>query len=161
MVFLLWPPDAKNWLIWKDPDPGKDCWWEEKRMTKDKMVAWHHWLSGHVLVISRSWWWTGRPGMLQSMGSQRVRQDWATELNCTPKPTEIKAKINKWDLIKFKILCKAKDTVNNTKRQQTELENLFTNDMSNPGIKSKICKQLVRFSIKKQTTQLIMGNSPE
>ena len=49
---ILWPPDAKNWLIGKDPDAGKDCWW-----------------------------WTGKPGVLQSLlGSQRVRHDWATEL---------------------------------------------------------------------------------
>ena len=42
---ILWPPDAKNWLIWKDPDAGKD--WRQKRMTKDEMVGWHHWLDGH------------------------------------------------------------------------------------------------------------------
>ena len=43
----LWPPDAKNWLLWKDPDAGKDWKWEEKGMTEDKMVRWHHWLNGH------------------------------------------------------------------------------------------------------------------
>ena len=42
-----WPPDAKNWLIWKDPDAGKDWRQEEKGMTEDKMVEWHHQLSGH------------------------------------------------------------------------------------------------------------------
>ena len=44
---ILWPPDAKSWLIWKDPDAGKDWRWEEKRMTEDEMVGWHHWLNGH------------------------------------------------------------------------------------------------------------------
>ena len=44
---ILWPPDAKNWLIGKDPDAGKDWRWEEKGMTKDEMVGWHHWLDGH------------------------------------------------------------------------------------------------------------------
>ena len=44
---ILWPPDAKNWLIGKDPDAGKDWRQEEKRMTKDEMVGWHHWLDGH------------------------------------------------------------------------------------------------------------------
>ena len=78
---VLWPPDAKNWLIWKDPDAGKDWRQEEKGMTKDEMVGWHCQLYGHEFwVSSRSWWWTGRPGMLQSMGSQRVGHDWATEL---------------------------------------------------------------------------------
>ena len=44
---ILWPPDAKNWLIWKDPDAGKDWRQEEKRMTDDEMVGWHHRLNGH------------------------------------------------------------------------------------------------------------------
>ena len=43
---VLWPPDVKSWLIWKDPDAGKD-WRQEKRMTEDEMVGWHHWLGGH------------------------------------------------------------------------------------------------------------------
>ena len=46
---VLWPSDAKNWLIWKDPDAGKDWRWEVKRMTEDEMVGWHHWLNGHEL----------------------------------------------------------------------------------------------------------------
>ena len=44
---ILWPPDAKNWLIWKDPDAGKDWTWEEKGMTEDEMVGRHHRLDGH------------------------------------------------------------------------------------------------------------------
>ena len=44
---ILWPPDAKNWLIWKDPDAGKDWRWEEKGTTKNEMVGWHHWRDGH------------------------------------------------------------------------------------------------------------------
>ena len=44
---ILWPPDAKNWLIGKDPDAGKDWRQEEKGMTEDEMVGWHHWLDGH------------------------------------------------------------------------------------------------------------------
>ena len=42
---ILWPPDAKNWLIGKDPDAEKD-WRQEKGTTGDKMVGWHHWLDG-------------------------------------------------------------------------------------------------------------------
>ena len=45
---ILWPPDAKNWLIWKDPDAGKDWSWEEKGTTEDEMVGWHHGFKGHV-----------------------------------------------------------------------------------------------------------------
>ena len=44
---VLWPPDAKSWLIWKDSDAGKDWRWEEKGTTEDEMVGWHHWLNGH------------------------------------------------------------------------------------------------------------------
>ena len=88
--------DAKNWFIWKDPekknekkekkrkdpDAGKDWRQEEKGMTEDKMVGWHHLTQWTwVLVNSESWQWTGRPGMLQSMKSQRVGHDWATDLN--------------------------------------------------------------------------------
>ena len=43
---ILWPSDAKNWLIRKDPDAGKDWRQEEKGMTEDEMVGWHHWLDG-------------------------------------------------------------------------------------------------------------------
>ena len=46
---LFWPPDEKNWLIWKDPDAGKGLRREEKRKTEDGMVGWHHWLNGHEL----------------------------------------------------------------------------------------------------------------
>ena len=44
---ILWPPDVKNWLIWKDPDTGKDWRQEEKGMTEDEMVGWYHRLNGH------------------------------------------------------------------------------------------------------------------
>ena len=80
---ILWPLDAKSWLIWKDPDAGKD-WRQEKGMTEDKMVGRHHWLNGH------GFGWTprvgdgqGSLGVLWLMGSQRVEHDWATELNWT------------------------------------------------------------------------------
>ena len=45
-ALILWPPDAKNWLIWKDPDAGKDWRQEEKGTTEDDMIGWHHQLNG-------------------------------------------------------------------------------------------------------------------
>ena len=45
-TLILWPFDVKNWLIRKDPDAGKDWRLEEKGMTEDEMVGWHHWLDG-------------------------------------------------------------------------------------------------------------------
>ena len=44
---ILWWPDMKNWLIWKDPNAGKDWRWEEKGMTENEMFGWHHHLNGH------------------------------------------------------------------------------------------------------------------
>ena len=55
---------------------GRDWGQEEKGTTEDEMARWT-W----VWVNSRSWWWTGRPGVMRFMGSQRVRRDWVTELN--------------------------------------------------------------------------------
>ena len=46
---IFWPPDAKSWLIWKDPDAGKDWGQEEKGTMEDEMVGWHHKLNGHGL----------------------------------------------------------------------------------------------------------------
>ena len=44
---MLWPPDVKNWLVGKDPNAGKHWRREDKGMTEDEMVGWHHWLNGH------------------------------------------------------------------------------------------------------------------
>ena len=84
---ILWPPDVKNWLIRKDPDDGKDWRWEEKGMMDDMMVGWHHLIEWTwVWVNSRSWWWARKPSVLQSMGSQRVGHDWATEVKWNEQP---------------------------------------------------------------------------
>ena len=85
-TLILWPPNAKNWLRGKSPDPGEDWRQKEKGTTQDQIVGWHHWLDGHEFEQSSSdWWWTGKPGVLQSMGSQRIRHNWATELNWTER----------------------------------------------------------------------------
>ena len=46
-ALILWPPNVRNWLIWKDPEAWKDWGQEEKRMTEDERVGWHHQRSGH------------------------------------------------------------------------------------------------------------------
>ena len=73
-------------LIGKDPDAGKEWRQKEKGKTEDEMVGWHHWLNQWTWVWASfgSWWWTEKPGVLQSMGLQRVRHNWAAELNQTP-----------------------------------------------------------------------------
>ena len=78
---ILWPPGAKNWLTGKDPDSGKDWRQEEKGMTEDGVVGWHHWLNGHEFEQA--------PGVHDGQGSlaccslwgHRVKHDWVTELN--------------------------------------------------------------------------------
>ena len=78
---VLWPPHAERWLIGKDSDAGRDWGQEEKGTTEDEMAGWQSptWWTW-VWVNSRSWWWTGRPGVLRFMGSQRVGHDWVTDL---------------------------------------------------------------------------------
>ena len=77
---ILSPPNVKNWLTRKDPDAGKDWGQKEKEVTEDEMITWHHWLNGHEFEQTPgNWWRTGKPGMLQSMGSQNVRHNLATE----------------------------------------------------------------------------------
>ena len=80
-VPILWPPDAKNWLLGKDPDAGNDWRQKEKGTTEDKVAGWHHQLDGHEFEQAWGMLQSGKPGMLQSMRSQRVGHDWETELN--------------------------------------------------------------------------------
>ena len=63
---------------------------------------------------------------------------------------KVKTKLNKWDLIKLKRLCTAKETINKMKRQPTELEKIFANDTTDKGLISKIYKQLIQPNIKKK-----------
>ena len=68
---ILWPPDVKDWLIGKDPDTGKNWGQEEKGMTEDEMVGWHHWLYGHGLG------WT--PGVGDGQGGLVCCGSWGCE----------------------------------------------------------------------------------
>ena len=86
---ILWPPDVKKWLIGKDPDGRKDWRREEKGMTEDEMVGWHHQLNGHEFEQA--------PGVGDGQGGpaccnpwgHKVRHYWETELSvkdyCVPE----------------------------------------------------------------------------
>ena len=77
---ILWPPDVKSWLTEKDPDAGKDWgpWGEGGDWEWDGwMASLTQWT--WVWASSGRWWWTGKPGVLQSMRSQRVGHDLVTE----------------------------------------------------------------------------------
>ena len=81
---ILWPLDVKELTHWKRPW----CWEKLKEAGEGDDRGWDGWMTSltqwtRVWVSSGSWWWTGRPGMLQSTGSERVRHDWVTELNWT------------------------------------------------------------------------------
>ena len=78
-TLILWPPDEKSWLIWKDPDVGKDWGQEEKGTAEDEIIGWHNWLDGH------GFGWT--PGVGDGQGGLACCCSWgrkeldATELN--------------------------------------------------------------------------------
>ena len=70
-------------------------------------------------------------------------------LDTSPKARELKAKMNYWDLMKIKSFCTAKETTNKTKRQPTEWEKIFANDISDKGLLSKIYKELTKLHTRK------------
>ena len=79
---ILWPPDAKSWLIWKDPNAGKDWGQEEKGMIEDEMVGWPHWLNEH------GFGWTagvgdGQRGLARCSSWGHKKSDMTEDLNWT------------------------------------------------------------------------------
>ena len=103
---ILWPPHVKSWLI------GKDwCWEGLWAGGEGDNRGWDGWMASltrctWVWVNSGSWWWTGRPGVLQFMGSQRVGHNWATELNWTELAWHTKV-LNglPWFLPSSRVIC--------------------------------------------------------
>ena len=74
---------------------------------------------------------------------------------------EIKTKVNRWNLMKPKSFCTAKNTINKMKRQPSEWEKIFPNESMDNGLISKIYKQLMQLNIKKKPTQSKNGQRPK
>ena len=97
---ILWPPDAKSWLIWKDPDAGKDWGQEQKGTTEGEMVGWHHWINGHEFA------WTpevgdGQGGLVCCNSWGHKEPDTTEWLNWTDD-----SQILGWPIISFGVFCK-------------------------------------------------------
>ena len=130
-TLMLWPPDAKNWLTGKDPDAGKDWRQEEKGMTEDEMVGWHHWLEGHEFEQA--------PGIGDGQGCLSCCSPWGhKELAMTERLnwTDYLVGINLYDSINH-LSLKSKITLKSTARivhenyseiieQLTWLENILS-----------------------------------
>ena len=96
---ILWPHDAKSWLIWKDPDAGRDWRQEEKGATEDEMVGWHHRLNGH------GFGWT--PGVDDGQGGLECCGSWGHKVSDTTERlnwTEVTSVISN-SLWPLRLLC--------------------------------------------------------
>ena len=92
---ILWPPDAKDWFIGKDPDAGKDWRWEEKGTPEDEMVGWHHWLNGHEFEsIETLGFGNGQGGLVCYSPWRRKESDMPEWLNWT-----------EWEILKIYCIC--------------------------------------------------------
>ena len=92
---IFWPPDAKNWLLGKDPDAGKDLR-QEKGMTEDEMVGWHHWLNGQEFEQV--------PGVGDGQGSLACCSPWGHKQSDTTEWLNW-AELNRTEVCRAKRLC--------------------------------------------------------
>ena len=101
---ILWPPDVKNWLIWKDPDARKDWRQEEKGITGDEIIGLHHWLDGHefeqapgvddgqgslcaaVHGVIKSWTWLSNWTELKEISYKSDLENWEFKMIMTGLP---------------------------------------------------------------------------
>ena len=86
---VLWPPEAKSWLIWKDPDVGKDWGQEEKGKIEDEMVGWHHQLNGHGF------------GWIPGVGQVMDREAWRAAVHGVRKSQTLLSDWTEWRIAKL------------------------------------------------------------
>ena len=135
---ILWPPDVKSWLIWKDHDTGKDWRQEEKGTTEDEMVRWHHWLNGHRFG------WTPRVG--DGQGGLACCDSWSRkesgmteQLNWTESPTS-RQFIRNLSKIKTKTFekCKRKETHHIQRNPYKATDGFLSRNLADQGKSWKI-----------------------
>ena len=133
-------------IHWRKDSLFNKWWWENWTATCKKM-KWDHSLTPHTKINSE---WIKdvhiRPDTIKVLEENIGRT--LSDINCSniffdPSPRVMETKTNKWDLIKLKSFCTAKETKNKMKRQPTEWEKIFANDATDKGLVSKMYKQLM------------------
>ena len=156
-AYLIFYKGGKSIQWGKDSLFNKWCW--EKWIATCKRVKLEYFLTPYTKISSK---WikdlSVRPETIKLLEENIGRTLYninQSKILCDPPPrvTEIKAKVNKWDLIKLKSFCTAKDTLSKVKRQPSEWKKITASETTDKGIISKICKQLMQLKPEKQTTQ--------
>ena len=133
---ILWPPDAKKWLIGKDPDAGKDWGQKEKGTTEDEMVGWHHRLDGHEFEQAL--------GVGDAQGSLACCSPWG----CKQLDTSEQLNWTSWKRLEkdpFPLLP-AEDTVERGQSMNQEADNMMLHFPA-PRMVSKECPFLISPSV--------------
>ena len=159
MGTLFLTKEARIFLTKEGKDSLLNKWcWENWTATCKRMKL-EHFLTPYTKINSK--WikdWNIRPETVKLLEENidRTLDDINQSKILYDPPsrvTEIKTKVNKWDLIKLKSFCTAKETIGKVKRQPLEWEKITANETTDKGLMSKIYKQLIQLNIRKQTTQ--------
>ena len=152
-VYLIFYKGGKNIQWGKDSLFNKWCW--ENWTATCKRMKLEHFLTPYTKLNSK---WTKDLNVRQET-IKFLEENIGRTLNNInqskilyvppPRVTEIKTKVNKWDLIKFKSFCTAKETISKVKQQPSEWEKIIANETTDKGLISRICKQFIQLKAKK------------
>ena len=155
--YLIFDKGGNNIQWGKDSFFNKWCW--ESRTATCKRMKWQYFLTPYTKINSK---WIKdlnvRPETMKLLEENIGRT--LNDINQSkilydplPRVMEIKTKVNKWDIIKLKSFCTAKETIRKVKRQPSEWEKILANETVDKGLISKLYKQLIQLNTRKQTTQ--------